>query len=182
MATAFQPPPTYALPILVDEKTGRAQFSPIWLKWFVDMAQVLSSFGGGSGSADHNLLGNLQGGASSQYYHLNLADFTQVTGEINLPATIAINQMLVSTVANAVTALATANSSVLVTDSSGVPAFGTALPDVTTAGNNLVRKTTTLADGAAAAAGTLLNAPAAGNPTKWVPIDDNGVTRYIPAW
>jgi hypothetical protein len=103
-------------------------------------------------------------------------------GKINLPATIAVNQMLVSTIANAVAALATANNSVLVTDGSGVPAFGTALPDVTTAGNNLVRKTTTLANGAAAAAGTLANAPAAGNPTKWVPIDDNGVTRYIPAW
>lgn len=41
---------------------------------------------------------------------------------------------------------------------------------------------TALTDGAAAAAGTLLNAPAAGNPTKWIPIDDNGTTRYIPCW
>lgn len=80
MATSFQPPPTYALPILVDEKTGRAQFNPIWLKWFVDMAQVLSSFGGGSGSADHNMLSGLQGGASSQYYHLSAADHTYVNG------------------------------------------------------------------------------------------------------
>jgi hypothetical protein len=79
MATAFQPPPTYALPILVDEKTGRAQFSPIWLKWFVDMAQVLSSFGGGSGSADHNMLSGLQGGASSQYYHLDAAEYAAVS-------------------------------------------------------------------------------------------------------
>jgi hypothetical protein len=39
-----------------------------------------------------------------------------------------------------------------------------------------------LANGAAAAAGTLGNAPVAGNPTKWVPINDNGVVRYIPAW
>lgn len=39
-----------------------------------------------------------------------------------------------------------------------------------------------LANGAAAAAGTLNNAPAAGNPTKWIPISDNGVTRHIPAW
>jgi len=37
-------------------------------------------------------------------------------------------------------------------------------------------------DGAAAALGTLTNAPAAGNPTKWIPINDNGTTRYIPAW
>lgn len=37
-------------------------------------------------------------------------------------------------------------------------------------------------DGAGASAGTLANAPAVGNPTKWIPIDDNGTTRYIPAW
>lgn len=40
----------------------------------------------------------------------------------------------------------------------------------------------TLGNGAAAAAGTLGNAPVAGNPTKWVPFNDNGVTRYVPAW
>ena len=39
-----------------------------------------------------------------------------------------------------------------------------------------------LNNGAAAGAGTITNAPAAGNPTKWIPIRDNGVTRYIPAW
>ena len=42
--------------------------------------------------------------------------------------------------------------------------------------------TTTLANNAAAAAGTLTNAPAAGNPTKWIKFDDNGVTRSIPCW
>jgi hypothetical protein len=35
---------------------------------------------------------------------------------------------------------------------------------------------------AAAAVGTLTNAPAAGNPTKWIPINDNGTIRNIPAW
>lgn len=42
--------------------------------------------------------------------------------------------------------------------------------------------TTALANGAAAAAGTLTNAPVAGNPSKWIGIDDNGTVRYIPAW
>jgi hypothetical protein len=37
-------------------------------------------------------------------------------------------------------------------------------------------------NGAGASAGTLTNAPAVGNPTKWIPIDDNGTTRYVPAW
>lgn len=46
----------------------------------------------------------------------------------------------------------------------------------------LLETTATLTDGAGAAAGTLLNAPVAGDPTKWISIDDNGVTRLIPAW
>lgn len=39
-----------------------------------------------------------------------------------------------------------------------------------------------MTDGAAASLGTLTNAPAVGDPTKWIPFDDNGTTRYIPAW
>jgi hypothetical protein len=46
----------------------------------------------------------------------------------------------------------------------------------------LLTTTTALTNGAAAATGTLTNAPTAGNPTKWIPINDNGTTRYIPAW
>ncbi len=46
----------------------------------------------------------------------------------------------------------------------------------------LLETTVGLTNGAAAAAATLLNSPAAGNPTKWVPINDNGTTRYIPTW
>mgnify|MGYP001566741902 CR=1 FL=1 len=42
--------------------------------------------------------------------------------------------------------------------------------------------TAALTDGAGVATGTLLTAPAAGNPTKWIGINDNGTTRYIPAW
>lgn len=46
----------------------------------------------------------------------------------------------------------------------------------------MIHSGTAYADGSAANAGTLNNAPAAGDPTKWIPIDDNGTTRYIPAW
>jgi len=46
----------------------------------------------------------------------------------------------------------------------------------------LIATSVPLSDGAAAALGTLTNAPSAGNPTKWVAIDDNGTSRYIPAW
>lgn len=46
----------------------------------------------------------------------------------------------------------------------------------------MITTTTTITSGAASGAGTLANAPSAGNPTKWIPINDAGTTRYIPAW
>lgn len=54
---------------------------------------------------------------------------------------------------------------------------------ITTAGGAVFLTTSTaLTDGAGASVGTLTNAPAATNPTKWIGINDNGTTRYIPAW
>ncbi len=47
----FQPPPTYALPILVDETTGKAIFNPIWLNWFLQLSQNLGPSGAGSVSS-----------------------------------------------------------------------------------------------------------------------------------
>ena len=46
----------------------------------------------------------------------------------------------------------------------------------------MISTSTSFTNGAAANVGTLSNAPAVGNPTKWIPINDNGTTRYIPAW
>jgi hypothetical protein len=46
----------------------------------------------------------------------------------------------------------------------------------------MIATSTSFTNGAGAGAGTITNAPAAGNPTKWIPINDNGTTRYIPAW
>jgi hypothetical protein len=46
----------------------------------------------------------------------------------------------------------------------------------------LIRTNTTLTDSAAGNTATMTNAPTAGNPTKWIAIDDNGVSRKIPAW
>lgn len=46
----------------------------------------------------------------------------------------------------------------------------------------IFRTSSAITSGAGASAGTLTNAPTVGNPTKWIPINDNGTTRYIPAW
>lgn len=50
MASIFQPPPTYALPVVVDEITGRSVFNPIWLRWFLDLSKGLSAGGTPSGA------------------------------------------------------------------------------------------------------------------------------------
>nr|MBP9061038.1 hypothetical protein [Rhodoferax sp.] len=65
---------------------------------------------------------------------------------------------------------------------SGTPDTGVFSSITTPGGATFHTTNTALTNGAAAAAGTLLNAPAAGNPTKWIGINDNGTTRYIPAW
>jgi hypothetical protein len=50
-------------------------------------------------------------------------------------------------------------------------------------GTVLLHTVTSLSTAAATgSAATLLNAPVSGNPTKWIPIDDNSTTRYIPSW
>lgn len=53
---------------------------------------------------------------------------------------------------------------------------------VTTGNTTLHTTTVNLTNGAGAALGTLANAPVAGNPTKWISINDNGTVRQIPAW
>jgi hypothetical protein len=49
-------------------------------------------------------------------------------------------------------------------------------------GATFLTTNTALTDGAGVGLGTLTTAPSAGNPTKWIGINDNGTTRYIPAW
>lgn len=49
-------------------------------------------------------------------------------------------------------------------------------------GAAFIATNTALTDGVGASAGTITNAPSIGNPTKWIGINDNGTTRYIPAW
>lgn len=50
------------------------------------------------------------------------------------------------------------------------------------AAGELIATSSALTTGAGASAGTLTNAPSAGNPTKWIKINDNGTVRSVPAW
>lgn len=40
---AIPPPPTYADVAIIDERTKVAQFNPIWLNWFLQVAQALAA-------------------------------------------------------------------------------------------------------------------------------------------
>ena len=66
----------------------------------------------------------------------------------------------------------------------GISAAGiVTLANITTPGGAAFHTTNTaMTDGAGASLGTLTNAPSAGNPTKWIGFNDNGTTRFIPAW
>lgn len=85
---SFQPVPTYADPVLVDQKSGKSGFNPVWLSWFLTLTN------GGLGSiTPHNSLAGLQGGLSGQYYHLTLTEYqnivlrnTSAPFNINVPA------------------------------------------------------------------------------------------------
>lgn len=64
-----------------------------------------------------------------------------------------------------------------------VPSSGdtlTVAPSVTSGA--LMASSSALTTGAGASAGTITNAPSAGNPTKWIKINDSGTIRSIPAW
>ena len=114
----FEPPPTWALPILVDERSKEAKFNPVWLKWFVDLAAVLSSAGGGGGTIQHNSTGGLQGGSPGQYYHLTSQQYTYASALL----AVAANGILVRTSAgnySARTITGTAGA-VVVTNGDGV--------------------------------------------------------------
>lgn len=69
-------------------------------------------------------------------------------------------------------------NNLLVTNAGAV----TARAGLTHGSTTLLTTTAALANGAASQVATLTNGPTAGNPTKWIPVNDNGTTRYIPAW
>ncbi len=66
---------------------------------------------------------------------------------------------------------------------------GTALAKITKDGSIysskadfILHSLSTITGGATGNTPTLTAGPVTGNPTKWLPYDDNGVTRYIPSW
>ena len=91
----FQPPPTWANPVIVDEATGRSTFNPIWLKWFIELSANLGGQGAGSGTVIGHTpvtLGHMaawfdsaavnigDGGVIGSAAHAAVTDFVSATG------------------------------------------------------------------------------------------------------
>jgi hypothetical protein len=124
------------------------------------------------------------------------ASTSSTTGALIVSGGVGIAKALYVASDLVVTPTASANRSVNITGSNGgnptisvsagslaiTPATVFASTITTIGGATFHTTSSALTDGAGVAAGTLTNAPAAGDPTKWIGINDNGTTRYIPAW
>lgn len=132
-----------------------------------------------SGNTDGAIFGQ-QGSSASAVYLYASADCTFVYGPLRTRiggGTTNANNFI-----EVASGTAAFGSNVVTTFNNTTNGSITSLGGITTASTTLHTTTVALTNGAAAAAGTLANAPVAGNPTKWVPINDNGTTRYIPCW
>jgi hypothetical protein len=79
----------------------------------------------------------------------------------------------------------TAGSNIAITNADGSITIATGASITSDLKNNtgrLIDSSVTLTNGSGAAAATMTNGPTAGNPTKWIPINDNGTIRHIPSW
>jgi len=73
MDPQFPIPPTFAPPFIRRpdaESDAEVTINPVWLAWFLDVGKQLAP-----ASFEHNNLSGLQGGASGEYYHFDLADY-----------------------------------------------------------------------------------------------------------
>ncbi len=129
----------------------------------------LTASNGGIVYSTASAMAILAGTATANQMLLSGASGAPAWSTATHPATTTINQILYSSAANVIAGLATANSSVLVTSSGGVPSLSTALPSGLTA-TNMNLTTPTL--GAATATsinfgGTTLSTYAEGT---WTPV------------
>ena len=76
--------------------------------------------------------------------------------------------------------LRSANTTALTLDTSQNATFAGTITKI--GGAFLLATSSALTAGATSNVPTLTSGPVTGNPTKWVAINDNGTTRYIPAW
>lgn len=134
--------------------------------------------GGSAGS-------KLTSGSTNTILGYLVASTTLTTGSRNI---------LIGTAANTDTAASGTNDSFVIGASTGATpwltgslvaasmtaTFGGSL--TTTSAAQILGSATTITGGSTGNVPTLTSGPVTGNPTKWLPYNDNGTTRYIPSW
>jgi hypothetical protein len=121
-------------------------------------------------------LGDIPGIISNTYFYVD-----QTSGEINSNSNVVLTYNVGATYLFGATNHGN-NTRIMISDSGQRISMQAANGLSVNEAAFLIHAINALTDGAGASLGTLANAPAAGNPTKWIPIDDGGVTRHIPAW
>lgn len=78
---AYIPVPTYAPLEIKEPSTGREILNPVWRTWFEQVAVIVSAAGGGTIPPVfmHNGLSGLQGGGTTERYHLTAAEHAAVS-------------------------------------------------------------------------------------------------------
>lgn len=140
---------------------------------FVSNALTLT---GNPGNTSLNVLSGSAGNVAS-------VGIGRVAGDGDIGAPAGANQFVAGSGAGDITIRTLAAGNILFSRDAGVTAnLKITSSGLVVASSTLLTTSVALTNGAGALTGTLTNAPAAGNPTKWIPINDNGTTRYIPAW
>jgi hypothetical protein len=132
----------------------------------------LSASGQITSTATGEIFRAVAAGAADKY-----ATISNTNGSLEFGVNIAGNAFFAASAGDQIL-LTVAGTPYATISSTGVAVTGT----LTTSSTTLHTSSVSLTNGAGAGAGTLTNAPTAGNPTKWIAIVDNGTTRYIPCW
>lgn len=130
----------------------------------------------------HNLAGGIELGYADQLTNLRLLVGDSAFGYSLLASPDLHTDVQLLDAANGNMAVLNANNGGAISCTAGSDGSNGHFSITATTTTYFLRFNAALTNHAAAAVGTLNNSPVAGNPTKWIGINDNGTIRRIPTW
>jgi hypothetical protein len=160
----------------IDERTGL--ISREWYRFLLNLFQITGSGTSDASTVDLQIAPNFVDQTDNIVTLLSQLSVTPIAATTTLPDDVSPPQVQIVQLDDLSPRTELGTMSAQNADNVSITG-GTA---VLAGGATLIGTKTALTNGSGAAAGSLLNSPAAGNPTKWIAINDAGTTRYIPAW